>query len=385
LGVDGAGTVVAVGSKVQKFKIGDPVLGLHQRMDEGTFAEIASFEESELAFKPEGLCWQLAAAVPVAGVTALSALLCCPALKQAYGKHCNNSSSSSMAAASTAAAAAAAGAAPADASSSMVAASAAAEAAEAEAAPADASCRAAVQSVLILGASGGVGSFAVLLAKHYFKVPFVLATCSGRNAEYVRRLGADVVVDYSSQDVKAAVAAALVQAQQQQQQQQQEGTARSDTSAVPSAPGNSSSSSGRTLDLVIDNVGGSNHMTLALQLLKPGSGLYVTSVPLANPQSSSFGSVASFFARLGWRKALHRVAPWRYPAVAFNGASPDGRRVQDVVDWLAAAEGVVHGRSTEGCLVRLSEFELGDAGEALAAMQSRRVVGKLVLRVHGNL
>jgi NADPH:quinone reductase-like Zn-dependent oxidoreductase len=351
LGVDGAGAVVAVGSKVQKFKVGDHVLGLHQRMDEGTFAEVASFEQSELAYKPEGLCWQLAAAVPVAGVTALSALLCCPALKQAHEQL--SGSNSSMAAAPTAAVAAAA------------------------AAPADASSRTAVQSVLILGASGGVGSFAVLLVKHYFQVPLVVATCSGRNAQYVRQLGADVVVDYSRQDVQAAVAAAVLQ------KKQEEGAARSDVGVVPSAPGSSSSSI--CLDLVIDNVGGFDHMTLALRLLKPGSGLYVTSVPLANPQNSSFGSVASFFARLSWRKALHSFAPRRFPAVAFNGASPDGCRVQAIADWLAAAEGVVHGRSAKGCLVRLSEFDLEDAGEALAAMQSGRVVGKLVLRVHGYL
>jgi NADPH:quinone reductase-like Zn-dependent oxidoreductase len=172
LGVDGAGIVVALGRKVTKFKVGDNVLGLHQCMDHGSWAEVAAFKESELAVKPAGVCWQLAAAAPVAGVTALSALLCCPALKAHYDQHSSSSRSSS-------------------------------------------SSGAPLQSVLVLGASGGVGSFAVLLAKHYFKVPLVVATCSSRNAGYVRQLGADVVIDYTTQDVQSAVAEALEQQQQQ--------------------------------------------------------------------------------------------------------------------------------------------------------------------------
>jgi NADPH:quinone reductase-like Zn-dependent oxidoreductase len=126
LGVDGARVVVAVGSKVTKFKEGDHVLGLHQCIDNGSWAEVAAYEESELAVKPAESCWQLAAAAPVAGLTALSALLCCPALNTYYNQHSSSS-------------------------------------------------RAPLQSALVLGASEGVGSFAVLLAKHFFKVPLVLA------------------------------------------------------------------------------------------------------------------------------------------------------------------------------------------------------------------
>jgi NADPH:quinone reductase-like Zn-dependent oxidoreductase len=178
LGVDGAGVVTAVGSKVKKIKPGDEVCRLHQCMDEGIWAEIAAFEESELAFKPQGMCWQLAAVVPVAGVTALSALLCYPALKHVYMSNSQQAGDSSSNSSSG------------------------------------------VLPVLILGASGGVGSFAVLLAKHFFRIPLVLATCSGRNSSYVRQWGADVVVDYTSQDVETAVLEALQQQQQQQQQQQ---------------------------------------------------------------------------------------------------------------------------------------------------------------------
>jgi NADPH:quinone reductase-like Zn-dependent oxidoreductase len=360
LGVDGSGVVVAVGSKVTKFKLGDHVLGLHQRMDEGTWAEVAAFEESELAVKPAGVCWQLAAAAPVAGVTALSALLCCPALKQFYTQHSSSSSNGSR-------------------SSSV----------------------APIQSALVLGASGGVGSFAVLLLKHYFKVPLVMATCSGRNAEYVQKLGADVVIDYTMQGVAAAVADTLQHRQRQcgsaaggtvqhgasraDQEQAAQASVLAADAARPPASSNKGSDISSKLELVIDNVGGSAHMSMACKLLTPDAGVHVTSVPLANPQSNSLWSVLAFFASIALRKALHSTAPARFPAVAFNGASPDGAKLQRLVDWLAAADGVVHGGSVEQCLLRLTEFDLQDAGQALAAVQSKRTVGKLVLRVAGWL
>ena len=74
------------------------MLGLHQRMDEGSWAEVAAFEEAELAVKPAVVCWQLAAALPVAGLTALSALLCCPALQKVYSQHSSSVTSSTTAA-----------------------------------------------------------------------------------------------------------------------------------------------------------------------------------------------------------------------------------------------------------------------------------------------
>jgi NADPH:quinone reductase-like Zn-dependent oxidoreductase len=231
--------------------------------------------------------------------------------------------------------------------------------------------------VLILGASGGVGSFAVLLAKHLFRVPLVLATCSARNAQYVRNLGADAVIDYTSQDVTAAALQHL-----QEQLQQQPG---SNSSSGSSSARTHASSSSRSLDLVIDNVGGIDHMRMACRLLTPSVGLYVTSVPLSNPDKSSPLSVLSLFVHLCARKLLHFLAPGSYPNVAFNGASPDGHMLQGLVDWLAAAETVVHGSSAGQCVVRLTELDLQDTGVALTAVQSKRVVGKLVLKVNPEL
>jgi NADPH:quinone reductase-like Zn-dependent oxidoreductase len=221
-----------------------------------------------------------------------------------------------------------------------------------------------------------VGSFAVLLAKHLFRIPLVLATCSARNAQYVRNLGADGVIDYTSQDVAAAVLQYL-----QERQQQQPGS----NSSSGSSSARTHASSSRSLDLVIDNVGGIDHMRMACKLLTPSSGLYVTSVPLSNPNTSSLLSVLSFFVHLSARKLLHFLAPGSYPNVAFNGASADGHMLQQLVDWLAAAEAVVHGSSAGQCVVRLSEFDLQDTGAALTAVQSKRVVGKVVVQVNPEL
>lgn len=439
LGVDGSGIVTAVGGKVTKFKPGDHVLGLHQRMDEGTWAEVAAFEEAELAVKPPGICWQLAAALPVAGLTALSALLCCPALHKKYSRHSSSGIPSSAAAEAAGAASAAAaatatgvqqlqGSAQAQSGHPQLAAAAAPGTGNAPVSPsspspsaaavAAASCtigstdpvsgsglaqgssepsshlpgfhsstgsgnardpnsNSSVRSVLILGASGGVGSVAVLLAKHLFRVPLVLATCSARNAKYVHNLGADAVIDYTSQDVAAAVLQHL-----QGQLQQQPG---SNSSSGSSSARTHASTSSRSLDLVIDNVGGIDHMRMACKLLTPSSGLYVTSVPLSNPNKSTLLSVLSFFVHLSARKLLHFLAPGSYPNVAFNGASPDGHMLQGLVDGLAAAETVVHGSSAGQCVVRLTELDLQDTGVALTAVQSKRVVGKLVLKVKPEL
>lgn len=369
LGVEGAGIVVRVGSKVTKFKQGDQVLGLHQRMDEGTFAEVASFEEHELAYKPPTVCWQVAAATPVAGVTALSALLCCPGLKAVY------KGSSATSAASSA--------------NSSPAGQAAAPAGPEQAA---AEPHSLIQSILILGASGGVGSFAVMLAKHFFRIPVVIATCSGGNATYVQQLGADVIIDYTSQDVQQAALRAV----------KQENLADLPETVAPcvrppavasiaaaaaetncSSPCSSSprnSSSNHKLDLIIDNVGGSDNMSMACRLLKP-SGLYVTSVPLADPHDASFSSVLSFFFNLGVRKLQHVVSYKHCPAVAFNGATADGRKVQRIVDWLAASDSILHSSDAHSSLLRVTEYDLSEAGTALQALHSKHAVGKLVLKV----
>jgi NADPH:quinone reductase-like Zn-dependent oxidoreductase len=134
LGVDMAGEVEAVGKKVTQFKPGDEVFG--QRF--GAFGEYVTVREDRaLVLKPAGVTFEQAAALPVAAITALQGL-------RDKGKVQPG------------------------------------------------------QKVLINGASGGVGTFAVQLAKTMGAE--VTAVCSGRNAELVRSLGADHVIDYTKED-----------------------------------------------------------------------------------------------------------------------------------------------------------------------------------------
>lgn len=131
VGVDFAGTVEAVGKDVTRFKVGDEVFG----GGSGALAEYLTIREtSAVAHKPANISFEQAAAVPIAGVTALQALRDMGQLK-------------------------------------------------------------AGQKVLINGASGGVGTFAVQIAKSLGAE--VTGVCSTRNVELVRSLGADHVIDYT--------------------------------------------------------------------------------------------------------------------------------------------------------------------------------------------
>jgi NADPH:quinone reductase-like Zn-dependent oxidoreductase len=138
LGVDVAGQVEAVGSGAIRFKPGDEVYANLLDHGYGGFAEYASVPVDVMSLKPANLSFEEAAAVPMAAVTAL----------QGLGHH-------------------------------------------GELQP--------TQKVLINGASGGVGSFAVQLAKAYGAE--VTAVTSTRNLDLVGSLGADHVVDYTTTDV----------------------------------------------------------------------------------------------------------------------------------------------------------------------------------------
>jgi NADPH:quinone reductase-like Zn-dependent oxidoreductase len=134
LGVDFSGTVEAVGSKVTRFKTGDEVFGGRT----GAFAEYVKMrEESAVAAKPANMSFEQVAAVPIAGVTALQALRDMGKLESG-------------------------------------------------------------QKVLINGASGGVGTYAVQIAKSMGAE--VTGVCSTRNVEMVRSIGADHVFDYTKED-----------------------------------------------------------------------------------------------------------------------------------------------------------------------------------------
>ena len=134
LGADVAGRVEAVGKNVTQFQIGDEVFG---DIFKGSFAEYACTSEKLLAAKPVNSSYEAAAAVPVAALTALQGLRDKGQIRSG-------------------------------------------------------------QKVLINGASGGVGTFAVQIAKSYGTE--VTGVCSTRNLDLVRSIGADHVIDYTKED-----------------------------------------------------------------------------------------------------------------------------------------------------------------------------------------
>ena len=135
LGADIAGRVEAVGKNVTQFEPGDEVFG---RRDPGGFAEYTCVSEKPIAPKPANMTFAQAAAVPVAGLTALQSLRDTGRLQPG-------------------------------------------------------------QTVLINGAAGGLGTFSVQIAKALGAK--VTGVCSTRNLDLIRSLGADRVIDYTREDV----------------------------------------------------------------------------------------------------------------------------------------------------------------------------------------
>jgi NADPH:quinone reductase-like Zn-dependent oxidoreductase len=136
LGNEAAGVVVRVGPKVKRFKPGDEVYGRPDKDRIGTFAELIAMNESDVALKPSSLSMEEAASIPLVGLTAWQALIERANLKKG-------------------------------------------------------------QKVLIHAGSGGVGTFAIQLAKHIGAT--VATTTSTANVALVRNLGADVVIDYKKE------------------------------------------------------------------------------------------------------------------------------------------------------------------------------------------
>jgi NADPH:quinone reductase-like Zn-dependent oxidoreductase len=137
LGADVAGRVESIGSNVKQFQPGDEVFGDLAECGFGAFAEYVCVPESALALKPTNLSFEQAAAVPAAALTALQALRNKGQVRPG-------------------------------------------------------------QKVLINGASGGVGTFAVQIAKALGAE--VTGVCSTRNMEFLRTMGADHAIDYAQDD-----------------------------------------------------------------------------------------------------------------------------------------------------------------------------------------
>jgi NADPH:quinone reductase-like Zn-dependent oxidoreductase len=136
-GHDMAGVVVKAGAKVKKFKVGDEVYARPADYRIGTFAQYLAVKPDDLALKPKNLSMEEAASIPLVGLTSWQALIEIANLKKG-------------------------------------------------------------QKVFIQAGSGGVGSFAIQLAKHIGA--FVATTTSAGNTALVKSLGADLVIDYKKEN-----------------------------------------------------------------------------------------------------------------------------------------------------------------------------------------
>jgi NADPH:quinone reductase-like Zn-dependent oxidoreductase len=140
LGHDVAGVVTKIGSKVSKFKVGDEVYARAADHRIGTFAEFISMNENDVALKPKNLSMEEAASIPLVGLTVWQALVEKAGLKKG-------------------------------------------------------------QKVFIQAGSGGVGTFAIQLAKYLGAT--VATTTSAANIDLVKSLGADIIIDYRKDDFEA--------------------------------------------------------------------------------------------------------------------------------------------------------------------------------------
>lgn len=142
LGHDLAGVVKKVGSNVTRFKVGDEVYSRPRDHHQGTYAESLAVHEDDLALKPKNIGMNEAASIPLVGLTAWQALVEIGNLKRE-------------------------------------------------------------QKVFIQAGSGGVGTFAIQLAKHLGA--YVATTTSAKNIDLVKSLGADEVIDYKTQDFETVL------------------------------------------------------------------------------------------------------------------------------------------------------------------------------------
>lgn len=136
LGLDVSGVVEAVGANVKRFRVGDEVWSSPRHTRPGCYAEYVAIDERELALRPKSIGHDEAASLPLVALTAWQCVVEKGQVREG-------------------------------------------------------------QTVLVLAGSGGVGAIAIQIAKHFGAR--VVATCSAKNADFVRELGADQVVDYTKE------------------------------------------------------------------------------------------------------------------------------------------------------------------------------------------
>jgi len=270
LGHDVAGVVAQVGSRVQQFRLGDEVYARADDFRIGTFAEYVPVKEASLALKPKGLTMEEAASIPLVALTAWQALVEKADLKKG-------------------------------------------------------------QKVFIQAGSGGVGTLAIQLAKYLGAT--VATTTSTANVALVKSLGADVVIDYKSQDFEEVL---------------------------------------RDCDVVLNSQDGKT-LEKSLRVLRRGGKL----ITISGPPDPEFGKEigASGFVKLVMRllsAGIRRKARSRGVGFSFLFMRANGSQLREIARLFDA--GAVH-----PVIDRVFPFE--STNEALAYVEAGRAKGKVVVKI----
>jgi NADPH:quinone reductase-like Zn-dependent oxidoreductase len=270
LGHDVAGEVVKVGARVRQFKAGDEVYARPDDFRIGTFAEFVPVKEASLALKPRNLTMEEAASIPLVALTAWQALVEKAKLKKG-------------------------------------------------------------QKVFIQAGSGGVGTFAIQLAKHLGAT--VTTTTSTANVALVKSLGADVVIDYKTQDFEDVL---------------------------------------RDYDVVL-NSQDAKTLEKSLRVLKAGGKLISISGPPDPEFAKEIGAPA--FVRLVMRllsAGTRRKARSRGVGYSFLFMKANGSQLREITRLFDAG-------AVKPVIDRVFPFE--QTNEALAYVESGRAKGKVVIKV----
>jgi len=269
LGHDVAGTVIRVGAGVSRFAIGDEVYARPRDLRIGTFAERIAVDESDVALKPASITMDEAGSLPLVALTAWQALVEIGEVRRG-------------------------------------------------------------DKVLIHAGAGGVGSIAIQLAKHLGAE--VATTASGANADFVRMLGADHVVDYRSEDFEEVLSG---------------------------------------YDVVLDSLGGEN-LEKSLRILRPGG----RAVGISGPPTPEFARAAGLnpLLRLAMAVLSRKVraqAKRLGVAYTFLFMRASGEQLRQIAELVDAG-------AIRPIVGRVLPFE--EAADGIASLTRGGIRGKVVIR-----
>jgi alcohol dehydrogenase len=270
LGNDFSGVVKQVGSKVKKFKVGDEIYGRALKDRIGTFAEYIAIDEDAIALKPKNISFEEAASIPLVGLTSYQALH--DILKLSAG-----------------------------------------------------------QKVLIHAGSGGVGTFAIQLAKSMGA--YVATTTSEAGFQLVKKLGADLIINYRTEEFDKIL---------------------------------------QNYDAVFDTIGGKT-LEKSFRVVKPGGQI----VSIAGLPNARFGKEygAGFF-----KTGLFRIATLKITKLekqynvkyTYLFMKPSGEQLSIITD-------LIESEKIKPVIDRIFPFE--DAQKAMEYSESGRAKGKIILKI----